>query len=121
MSDAYKGLCVSKNWTWKRITFQKDMQIYIQDLDIGTSRCLLQTQSPKGFSEVKSTMPEGIVGSYSGNEGTYSTKLSENRKVNIARFVALKSFAETFNEADKVILLSRKSSKQIQVLRCGMK
>ena len=121
MSDTYKGLCASKNWTWKRMAFQKSLQDHAEGLDIGASKCLLWTQSPEGFVGVRSDLPEGIVGECSGGHGVYSTTLSQNRKENISRFGTLKSFVETFDEADKALLISRKSSKQVQVLRCGLK
>lgn len=117
MSEDYTGVCRSKNWAWKRL---KSMNRSFQDLKVGCSTCTLSTKAQEGFdSNVEA--PAGIKGSVSGSEATYYTVWAEDRKVNIARFEALKTFAESFKQADSAVLVSRKSSSQVQVLKCGSK
>lgn len=117
MSEDYTGVCRSKKWAWKRL---KSMNDKYPDLRVGCSMCVLSTKAKGGFdSNVKA--PEGIKGSGSGSAFTFYTEFDEDRKVNIARFEVLKTFVENFGRADQAILVSRKSSSQVQVLRCGLK
>ena len=116
MSEEYVGLCRSKGWVWKR----SKLEIAdFKDLEVGSSACILSTKASDGF-DLKG-LPEGVTCSIDGAGAVLRTRLSDNRKVNISRFEALKKFVETISVADKAVLASRKSSSQIQVLKCGSK
>jgi len=116
MSEEYVGLCQSKGWVWKR----SKLEIAdFKDLEVGSSACILSTKASEGF-DLKG-LPEGVTYSIDGANAVLRTRLSDNRKVNISRFESLKKFVETISVADKAVLASRKSSSQVQVLKCGSK
>lgn len=118
MSEEYTGLCKSKGWNWKRARVNPGE---FEDLKVGCSTCILTTKSTKGFAETNAQLPEGVSGTFEGQEAVLSTKYSDFRKENISRFEALKRYVQSVEVADKAVLVSRKSPTQVQVLKCGSK
>jgi len=120
MSD-YTGRCAAKGWKWKPLKLSNFEALTDADL-VGAACCTLETACGGGF-QPPTTLPfEGSLSSVSKSYIEVRTAPSMDKKTNIQRYNALKTFVESnFQEADRAILATKKSPTQIQILKCGAK
>ena len=117
MSDTYTGKCAQRKWLWKP-TRSADIP---EDLKIGESFAYVETRNSSGFSSGQN-VPSNVIASGEGSRLEFRTKFSESRKECISRFNDLKSHIESaYPEADKAVIMSKKSSSQTQILKSGAK
>jgi hypothetical protein len=117
MSETYMGKCAKRKWLWKPTRSEN----IPEDLKIGEAFAYVQTRRPSGFSHVHAS-PSGVTVSGDGDRIEFRTAFSESRKECISRFNALKAHVETmYSEADKAVIMTKKSSSQTQILKSGAK
>ena len=116
MTDKYTGRCAQRKWRWKPTRSSR-----YPNLRIGETFAFVETRCAEGFSGEPS-MPEGVTVSMSPTRFEFRTKFSESRTVCIERYTSLKAHIEScYPEADKAVIASKKSSRQIQTLKSGSK
>lgn len=117
MADKYIGKCVQRNWLWKPTRSES----LPDDLRIGETFAYVETYCAKGFANT-AFAPEGVDVSASPSRLEFRTVFSESRNVCIERYAALKLHIEScYPEADKSVITSKKSSRQVQTLKSGAK
>jgi len=117
MADNYQGKCSLKKWQWK----PTKSETYPDDLRVGETYAYVETRRVDGFRNL-SDVPDGTSVVKSGAALEFRTEYSESRNVCIARYNALKTYIETsLHECDRAVIASRKSPRQLQLLKCGLK
>ena len=117
MSDKYQGKCSLKKWQWR----PTKSEAYPDDLRVGETYVYVETKRVGGFRDL-SDVPDGTSVVKRDAVLEFRTEYSESRKTCIALYLALKTYLETsLHECDRAVIASRKSPRQVQLLKCGLK
>lgn len=118
MADVYTGKCELKNWEWRPLRY---IPGEIPDLRVGETFARLETLKGSGFEDVH-TPPPKITSAVDTQVLELRTEFSESRSECIEMFKILKDYIESqFPETDRALLVTRKSPKQLQILKAGQK